>query len=462
MRADRMRFACRGPFRNVEQQPVAVFGWKSARIGFLPSHHDALDALVWGSYCHFALHDRAIMPSNTSRRKGLGMTAQTVEARLALFVPLCTRDPEALSVLHNVGEHGAAEEDHVLSARRIFDPDLEVLEARAVVVEDAGEVELLHLLFQTAGQTRVHARAAGEDNVLVQLGARVDGGGLDGVEEELGHARLLDIHQMRLEHALGRLEAFGADLDDAAVGQRVLLYERCCFLCELLVEVEVVADVAQLLLDLTHRVKVGGAVEGVSAHEEQLDQVARHVATRHVQTLGEVGQGETFEDGHHVRHTVARVDHDTRLETLGIERKHGLDGDVDAVKAVLFKHDLAHLLAVLLGIHGRLGEQDLAPLRIDAQLLVESVVPHVAHVAEILDDAVLHGLVDLEVVAQLLCLCSHHDVLDLRAGVARDSVALFGSQDGSTDDRRKDVLGEVGAGITDLDKAGAVVDDDGP
>lgn len=84
---------------------------------------------------------------------------------------------------------------------------------------------------------------------------------------------------------------------------------------------------------------------------------------------------KAFVDGDNVSDTVSRVNHDTSLKTLRIEGKHGLDGDVDTIKAVLFKHDLAHFLAVALWIHGRLGEEDLATLGIDPQLFVKGIVP---------------------------------------------------------------------------------------
>ena len=88
-----------------------------------------------------------------------------------------------------------------------------------VPIKHPREVQLLHLFFQAAGQARVHARAAGEHDVLVQLRAYVDRGVLDRFEEHLGDARLLDVDQVRLEHALGSLEAFRTNFDRATVGQ---------------------------------------------------------------------------------------------------------------------------------------------------------------------------------------------------------------------------------------------------
>lgn len=57
------------------------------------------------------------------------------------------------------------------------------VQPRWIAVEDTGEVQLLHLLLETAGQAGVHARSAGENDVFVELGADVERGCLDGLEE---------------------------------------------------------------------------------------------------------------------------------------------------------------------------------------------------------------------------------------------------------------------------------------
>lgn len=44
-----------------------------------------------------------------------------------LFFVLRFGDPELFTVLHNVGQDGTAEEDHVFSSRRILDSDFKVL-----------------------------------------------------------------------------------------------------------------------------------------------------------------------------------------------------------------------------------------------------------------------------------------------------------------------------------------------
>lgn len=55
--------------------------------------------------------------------------------------------------------------------------------------------------------------------MLVEISADIDGGGLDGLEEHFGDARLFDVDEVRLEHAFGGEETFGANFDCAAVGE---------------------------------------------------------------------------------------------------------------------------------------------------------------------------------------------------------------------------------------------------
>ena len=58
------------------------------------------------------------------------------------------------------------------------------LQTRTITAEHTREVQLLHLLLESTGEAWVHGRPAREHNVLVQLGARVDGCLLNCLEEE--------------------------------------------------------------------------------------------------------------------------------------------------------------------------------------------------------------------------------------------------------------------------------------
>ena len=58
--------------------------------------------------------------------------------------------------------------------------------------------------------------------------------------------------------------------------------------------------------------------------------------------------GLTLKDGDDVGDSVARVADDTREQSLGIEHQHSLNGNVNGIKPILFKHDFNHPLTVLL------------------------------------------------------------------------------------------------------------------
>jgi len=178
--------------------------------------------------------------------------------------------------------------------------------------------------------------------------------------------------------------------------------------------VDVVSAVAQLLLDLTDRLEVSGAVKRVPSEEEEFDQVSekwgrggglvglggggaaelvtcrrmlpyvagrlstfspRNVPSRHIQALDEVLRNEALVDGHDVSHAVASVAHDSSEQPLGVQREHGLDGDVGGGEVVGLEHVFDDFLAVGERVLGGLGEQDLVLGRINLHLLPERVVP---------------------------------------------------------------------------------------
>ena len=56
---------------------------------------------------------------------------ELVQGARALLEPLLPGDPELFPLLHDIREHRAPEEDHVLPAWRVLDTDLEFLSRRA-------------------------------------------------------------------------------------------------------------------------------------------------------------------------------------------------------------------------------------------------------------------------------------------------------------------------------------------
>lgn len=120
---------------------------------------------------------------------------------------------------------------------------------------------------------------------------------------------------MRLEETLGCLEPLASNPDHSAIRKRVGFHQNSSVLREPLVELQIVGDVAQLLLDLAHGLEVRRPVEGVAAAKEQSDQVPGDVATGDVKSSDVVVQDCGFVDGDDVRHTVTGVDNDTAAKT---------------------------------------------------------------------------------------------------------------------------------------------------
>ena len=184
-----------------------------------------------------------------------------------------------------------------------------------VTAQNLCKPQLLELLLQATWQARIHATATTENDGLVQTAPDVYIRRLNGVKQEFGNTRLLNIDEVRLEKTLRRLEALAANTNDTAIGQCVRLDQDGCVFTETLIQLKIVRDIAELLLDLPHRLEVGRSVKCVAPPQQEGDQVARDVAARHVEPAREVVQHDGFVDGDNVRDTVARVDDDARAET---------------------------------------------------------------------------------------------------------------------------------------------------
>lgn len=320
--------------------------------------------------------------------------------------------PELVLILHEISKDGTTEEDHVLTTRGILNAALELVNDGLVALGDLLGVEGADVLLETRGETGVHGGTSRENNVLVELRTDIHVSAVDSVEDGLRDTNSIDIDETGGEEGLGSHVALTADLDDATVGEGVRLDQNGGIGRETVLQINVITDVAELLLHLTDSLEVSGTVEGISAVEEELDKVLGDIASSNVDTLGQVGQTNSLVDGNDVRDSISRIEDDSVHETLGIKGQDGLDGNVDRLEAVLLEHDLQHLLAVLTRVQRGLSQQDLRVAGVDAQLLRESVVPDVVHVLEVLDNSVLQGVADLQHLAQLGGLISDHDVLE--------------------------------------------------
>merc|ERR1711889_45560 len=289
------------------------------------------------------------------------------------------------------------------------------------------------LLLHTVSDTGVHGGAAGHDSVGVQVLTDVNVALHDGVVGVLVDAAGLHAQEGRLEEGLGATETLVADGDDLTVGKLVGLLEGGGGGSGGHLLLKVQGDVAQLLLDVTDNLALGGGGERVAALSEDLHQVVGELTASQVQTEDGVGKSITLVDGDGVGDTIAGVHDDTGGTAGGVQGEDGLDGDIHGGHVEGLEHDLGHLFPVGLGVEGSLSQEDGLLLGGNTELVVEGVVPDLLHVVPVGDDAVLDGVLQgedtplgLGLVSNIGVLLAHTDHDTLVAGTANN-----GGEDGA-------------------------------
>lgn len=196
--------------------------------------------------------------------------------------------------------------------------------------------------------------------------------------------------QLRLEEQLRALEERLVNLDDLTVGQLIILCELLRLLRLLQGSLVIESDEAVLLLNSPNYLQFGGSRE-VSALLLKADlHPLSEVTAGKVYTADGVRERVSFINGNRVGNTVTGIQNNTSGPTRAIQRKNGLYLDIEALDMELIEHNLAHLLAILLGILWCLCDQDVVLLRVNAQLIAETVLPQLGDVIPIRDDTVLN------------------------------------------------------------------------
>lgn len=123
------------------------------------------------------------------------------------------------------------------------------------------------------------------------------------------HAFAFDINEMWLEQTFRCFESLGANLDHSTVRKLSLiivslvpawhlspiliiyligLYKCGGLVSKLLIHTQVVADIAELLFELSHGLKISGTVECITTAQEQINQVSGDVTTCYIQSACQV------------------------------------------------------------------------------------------------------------------------------------------------------------------------------
>jgi len=376
------------------------------------------------------------------------------------LVVLLLGDPHGLEGLEG-RENGTTDPDGVLALSRSNHLDLSISRSKA------SELEV-----HTVSETGVHDGTTRENNVLVQiladinitLGDRVVGSLVDTIEV------LAD--DRGVEENLRSTEAGRTDLDDGTIGklEGLLLGLRADLLVHQLpvavvsntrvedvqLVIEVLSDVAELLLDVTDDFTLSSGGERVTLLSKDLAEVVSDITTSKIETLNSVRKSVTLIDGDSVGDTITRVEDDTGGTAGSVEGKNGLNSNVGSRDLEDLEHNGDHLLTVGLGVEGSLSEENTRLARGDAESVVEGVVPDLLHIIPVGDDTVLNGVAEGEDTTLGLSLST--DVALLLAHTVHD-LLLAGL--GATNDGGEDSLGCVLTGDTGLAHTGTVVDNKG-
>merc|ERR1719362_204606 len=232
-----------------------------------------------------------------------------------------------------------------------------------------------NLLLHSVSNTRVHGGASRHDGVGVQVLPDVNIALHDGVVDSLVDAAGLHAEEGGLEEGLGAPEPLVADGDDLAVGKLIGLLEGGGGSSSGHLLLEVKGDVAELLLDVTDNLALGGGGEGVATLCEDLHQVVGELTASQVKTKNSVGESVTLVDGDIVRGTVSGVHDNTSGTARGVQGEDSLDSDVHGGRVEGLEHDLGHLLTVGLGVEGSLSQEDGLLLGGNTELIEECVMP---------------------------------------------------------------------------------------
>mmetsp|Transcript_55635 Transcript_55635/g.92533 ORF Transcript_55635/g.92533 Transcript_55635/m.92533 type:complete len:255 (-) Transcript_55635:259-1023(-) len=226
-----------------------------------------------------------------------------------LFIILL-RQPKFRLFLHNIRQYRSTEKHHIFTSWWIFNLELEFRQPTAITFGDMLHPQLLHILLQTRGQASKHGGTATQHHMLEKLGAQINVRFLDRIEQQLVQALAFHASLVGIKQDFRRFKAFASHFNNATIGQLEWLHQRRGFQRQSTLDCQVIADIAQLFLDLSRSIKIRRSIQGIAPQLQQVDEVLRDMTPGHIQAFNEVREAVAFIDGDHVTDAIATVQHD--------------------------------------------------------------------------------------------------------------------------------------------------------
>jgi len=319
---------------------------------------------------------------------------------------------------------------------------------------DGGGGKSGDFLLESLSNTVEHGGTTGHNDVTVKLLSDIDIALHDGLEGELVVAGVFLTELVGLEEGLGASELLVAEGDGLTIGKLVVDLLDGGVAGSLQLGVEVLSNVAVLLLDVSGDFSLSGGGEVAADLSQKLDHVVSQISTGKIDSHDGVGKGVTLIDGDGVGDTITGIQDDTSGSAGGVEGKDGLDVDVEVGDGEVLEEDLDHLLSVGLGVHGSLSQESIVLFGVDSELIEIAVMPDLLHIVPRGDNTVLDGVRELQDTSLGLSLLTDIDILLL--GTNHDLTASLGSADNGGEDATGGIL----TSNTGLTHTGTIINND--
>merc|ERR1739838_141378 len=181
------------------------------------------------------------------------------------------------------------------------------------------------LLLHAVSDTWEHGGSSGQDGVGVQVLSDIDVAVHDAVVGALVDSSGFHSEEGGLEENLWATESLSSDGDDLSIGQLIGFLEGGSRCSSLHLSFVVEGDIAQLLLDVTNDLTLGGGGEGVSTLGQDLHQVVGQITSSQVQSGDGCWHGETLINWNVVGDTISGVQDASGGTSGSVQREDSLD-----------------------------------------------------------------------------------------------------------------------------------------